>query len=236
MHTCPLGEYRPYCRHAKFAARPHFSVTLGRVSMNGMYRRSLALIFPLLFAGQTLRAQAHPPRLEEAKSRAASPARIVPAPLVLFGAIPVSTRSVEARKFAELSLDKYENVLLHDAVIQAQHATEKDPNFALGYALLSHASRAAIPNIAALERAKALLPQAPHDEQLLVRWMTGIQDGNLLPAIASMNDLLKRYPKNKHVLYLISDWLFAQQDFDRSQKMMESLLQIDPKFAPVLNN
>ena len=144
--------------------------------MNRMYRSSLALIFPVLFAAQMIRAQEHPPRVEEAKSRAASSPRVAPAPLLLFGAIPVSTRSVEARKFAELSLDKYENVLLHDAVIQAQHATEKDPNFALGYALLSFASRTGIPNIAALERAKALLPQAPPDEQLLVRWMTGIQD------------------------------------------------------------
>jgi tetratricopeptide (TPR) repeat protein len=203
--------------------------------MNRMYRSSLALIFPVLFTAQMIRAQEHPPRVEEAKSRAASSPRIAPAPLLLFGAIPVSTRSVEARKFAEMSLDKYENVLMHDAIVQAQHATEKDPDFALGYALLSFASRAGIPNSAALERAKVLLPHAPADEQLLVRWMTGIQDGNLLPAIASMNDLLKRYPKNRHVLYLISEWLFTQQDFDRSQKMMESLLQIDPKFPPVLN-
>src|ERR1700737_5009300 len=203
--------------------------------MKRMYRRSLALILPVLFVGQTLRAQAHPPRLEEAKSRPASSARIAPAPLLLFGAIPVSTRSVEARKFAELSLNKYENVLLHDAIVQAQHATEKDPDFALGYALLSLASRNGVPNSAALERAKVLMPHAPPDEQLLVRWMTGIQDHNLLPAISSMNDLLKRYPKNKHVLYLISGGLFRQQDFDRSQKMMETLLQIDPGFPPVLN-
>jgi tetratricopeptide (TPR) repeat protein len=203
--------------------------------MNRMYRSSLALIFPVLFTAQMIGAQEHPPRVEEAKSRAARSPRIAPADLLLFGTIPVSTRSVEARKFAELSLDKYENVLMHDAVVQAQHATEKDPDFALGYALLSFASRTGIPNSAALERAKVLLPHAPPDEQLLVRWMTGIQDHNLLPAIASMNDLLKRYPKNKHVLYLVSEWLFAQQDFDRSQKMMESLLQIDPSFPPVLN-
>src|SRR6202140_1647254 len=210
-------------------------MTLGRVSMNRMYRSSLALIFPVLFTAQMIRAQEHPPRVEEAKSHAASSPRIAPAPLLLFGTIPVSTRSVEARKFAELSLSKYENVLLHDAIVQARHATEKDPGFALGYALLSLASRSGVPNTAALERAKVLLPQAPPDEQLLVRWMTGIQDHNLLPAIASMNDLLKRYPKNKHVLYLISEWLFGQQDFDRSQKMMESLLEIDPNFPPVLN-
>jgi predicted Zn-dependent protease len=234
MHTCPLGQYRRFRRHAKFAAGPHFSI-LGRVFMNRIYRRSLALIFPVLFAAQTLRAQEHTARVEEAKSRAASPAHIAPAPLLLFGTIPVSTRSIEARKFAELSMEKYENVLLHDAVVQAQHATEKDPDFALGYALLSLASRHGIPNSAALERAKVLLPHAPADEQLLVRWMIGVQDRNLLPAIASMNDLLKRYPKNKHVLYLISEWLYGQQDFDRAQKMMESLLQSDPGFAPVLN-
>jgi len=203
--------------------------------MNRMYRRSVALILPVVFATQILRAQEHPPRVEEARSRAASSARIAPAPLLLFDTIPVSTRSVEARKFAELALDKYENVLLHDAVVQAKHATEKDPDFALGYALLSLASRNGVPNGAALERAKVLMPHAPADEQLLVRWMTGIQDHNLLPAITSMNDLLKRYPKNKHVLYLISEWLFGQQDFDRSQKMMESLLQSEPNFPPVLN-
>ena len=203
--------------------------------MNRMYRRSLALIFPVLLAAQITRAQEHAPRVEEAKSRAAGSTRIAPVPLLLFGTIPVSTRSVEARKFAEMSLDKYENVMLDDSIVLAQHATEKDPEFAFGYALLSFASRRGIPNSAALARAKALLPHTSPDEQLLVRWMTGIQDNNLLAAIASMNDLLKRYPKNKHVLYLTSEWLFLQQDFDHSQKMMESLLQIDPAFPPVLN-
>src|ERR1700737_3499649 len=203
--------------------------------MNRMYRRSLALIFPVLLAAQITRAQEHAPRVEEAKSRAAGSTRIAAVPLLLFGAIPVSTRSVEARKFAEMSLDKYENVMLDDSIVLAQHTTEKDPEFAFGYALLSFASRRGIPNSAALARAKALLPHASPDEQLLVRWMTGIQDNNLLAAIASMNDLLKRYPKNKHVLYLTSEWLFLQQDYERSQKMMESVLQLDPNFAPVLN-
>ena len=83
--------------------------------MNRMYRRSLALIFPVLLAAQITRAQEHPPRVEEAKSRAAGSTRVAPAPLLLFGAIPVSTRSVEARKFAEMSLDKYENVMLDDS-------------------------------------------------------------------------------------------------------------------------
>ena len=155
--------------------------------------------------------------------------------MLLFGSIPVSTRSVEARKAAELALDKYEAVMLDDAVVHAQHATELDHNFALGYAVLSFASRRGVANEAALARAKALLPLATPDEQLMVRWMTSLQDRNLLPAIASMNDLLKRYPKNKHVLYLTSEWLYLQEDFERSQKMMESLRDLDPNYPPVLN-
>ena len=203
--------------------------------MNRMSQRSLALIFPLLFAVPGMQAQIQPPHVQQAKSRAAGAPRLTPVPMLVFGAIPVSTRSQEARKFADLALDKYEDVMMDDAVVQAQHATEKDHEFALGYAVLSFTSRRTVPNAAALARAKALLPRATPDEQLLVRWMISIQDRDLLPAIASMNDLLKRYPKNKHVLYLTSEWLYSQQDYERSQKMMESVLQLDPNFAPVLN-
>jgi tetratricopeptide (TPR) repeat protein len=181
------------------------------------------------------RAQDHPPQVQETKSRAAGAPRLAPAPLLLFNALPVSTRSPEARRYAELALDKYENVLLHDSLIQAHHAIEADHNFAFGYALLGYISRSSIPDQAALNRAKALMPLATPDEQMLIRWMVSVQDRNLLPAISSMNDLLKRYPKNKHILYLTSTWLYSQQDFDRSQKMMEAILQLDPKFPPVLN-
>jgi tetratricopeptide (TPR) repeat protein len=203
--------------------------------MMRMSDKILALTLPLLLGAQVIRSQDHPPRVQETKSRAAGAPRIAPVPLLLFGSIPVSTRSQEARKLTEQALDKYESVLLDDAIVTAQQATEKDRDFALGYAVLSFASRRNTANPAALARAKALLPRATPDEQLMVRWMTSIQERNLLPAIASMNDLLKRYPKNKHVLYLTSEWLYSQQDFDHSQKMMESLLQLEPNFPPVLN-
>ncbi len=203
--------------------------------MKRMYQFGIAPILLFLVSAQVTFSQEHPPRVQEAKSRAAGAPRLVPLHMMLFGTIPVSTRSPEARKFAELALDKYENVMVDDAVVQAEHAVEKDHNFALGYALLSFVSRRSVPNDAALARAKTLLPQATPDEQLLARWMISIQERNLLPAIASMNDLLKRYPKNKHVLYLTSTWLYNQEDFERSQKMMETILQLEPNYPPVLN-
>ena len=181
-------------------------------------------------------AQTAAPHVEEATARAAKGhPRVAPAPQQLFGGIPLATRSEDARKFVELALDKYENALIEDAVVHARHATEKDPQFALGFAVLAFTTRRSVPDAAALARAKALIPHATPGEQLLVRWMTSVEGSDLLPAITSMNDLLKRYPKDKHVVYLTAEWLYFQQDYERSRKMMEQVLQIDPDFPPALN-
>jgi predicted Zn-dependent protease len=202
--------------------------------MGRSFVRLLVLISPALFAICAL-AQTTTPSTESVASRSATGTTPIARPLKqLFGMIPISTHSQEALKFAELSMDKYENGLLDDAVVHARHATEKDPQFALGYALLSFASRSGIPDSAALTKAKTLLPHATPDEQLLVRWMTSIQDRDLLPAIMNMNNLLKRHPKDKHVLYLAAEWLYSQEDYDRARTMMESVRELDPNFAPVL--
>jgi len=204
--------------------------------MNRFSARVLLLIFPSLW-GCPAWAQSPAPRVEVTKARkTSSAARIAPvARQQLFGSIPVSTRSQEARKFVELSLDKYENHIVDGALANARKAINKDPQFALGYAALSLASLASIPDSAALARAKSLLPRATPDEQLLIRWMTSISDRDLLPAISAMNDLLKRYPDNKHVLYIIADWLYSQQDYDRSRQMLETVQRLDPDFPPALN-
>jgi tetratricopeptide (TPR) repeat protein len=203
--------------------------------MNRVTARCLLLIFPSVFGVQSW-AQDAAPHVEQARTRTptASP-HVALVPQRLFGAIPISTHSDAARKFVELAVDKYENDLLDDAIVHAEHATESDSQFAFAYAFLSFAARRGTPNAAALARAKALLPRATPDEQLLVRWMTSIQDGDLLPAIMTMNDLLKRYPKDEHVLYLTAEWLYFQQDYDRARQMLETTLQIDPNFPPALN-
>ena len=197
--------------------------------------RYFLLIFPSFFASSVW-AQAPAPHVEDTSSRAAkNTPRVAPVSQQLFGAISISTKSEEARKLVELAWDKYENAMYDGAVTQARHATEKDPQSALGYALVSFAARRGMPDATALAKAKSLLPRATPDEQLLVRWMTSIQDPNLLPAIVNMNDLLKRFPKDKHVLYLTAEWLFLQQDYDRARSMMETALQLDPNFPAVLN-
>jgi tetratricopeptide (TPR) repeat protein len=153
----------------------------------------------------------------------------------LFNSIPVSTHSADANKSLEIAFDKYESGLLDDAVVHARHATEKDSQYSLAYAFLSFVEQRNVPDANALAHAKSLLPRATPDEQLIVRWMTSVEEGDLLPAILTMNNLLKRYPENKHILYLTSEWLYSQQDYDRARQLMETTMRVDPDFAPTLN-
>lgn len=197
--------------------------------------RWLLLIFPSVI-GCPAWAQTSP-HVTEATARKALPSRAI-APVSrqqLFGTFPIATRSEEARTLIETAVDQYENVLLDASVASSREATDKDPHSALAYALWSFAARRGEPAPAALQRAKALAARATPDERLLVNWMLDVQQGNMLPAIRTMNDLLARFPNDKHILYLTSEWLYFQQDYDRSRKMMEKILSLDPNFAPALN-
>jgi hypothetical protein len=197
--------------------------------------RWFLLIFPAFLASGAL-AQTPARHVEPASDRtAARTSPVAPLAQQLFGAIPLSTKSVEARKSLELAWDKYENAMYQSSANLARQAAKKDPHSALSYAMVSFAARRGMPDASALAKAKALLPRASSDERLLVRWMTDIQDHNLLPAIASMNDLLKRYPRDKHVLYVTGEWLFLQQDDDRARTLLETALQVDPNFPAALN-
>jgi tetratricopeptide (TPR) repeat protein len=203
--------------------------------MNRFAARWFLLLFPSFFAVSAW-AQTSAARVEETVARSGEKtAAIAPVPQQLFGAITLSTRSEEARKFLELAINKYEDAMYDDAAIRCRHAAEKDPQSALAYAMLSFSARRTLPDLQALAKAKSLLSHATPDEQLLVRWMTSIQERDLLPAIVNMNELLKRYPRDKHVLYLTGEWLFLQQDEDHAQSLMETALQIDPNFPAVLN-
>jgi len=147
----------------------------------------------------------------------------------------VGSESADARKLVESALDQYENVWLDRSVESARQATEKDPQFALAYAVWSFAARRTQPDFEALRKAETLSANAPADEKLLVRFLTAVQKDDMLPAIVAMNELLSRFPNDSHALYLTAEWLYFQQDYDRSVEMWERLLQQDPNFAPAYN-
>lgn len=197
---------------------------------------SLVALFSLSLAAATAAAQSKAPRVEQARAltnSASSGVSVVPQQL--FGSLPVSTRSAEARQLVEKALDEYENVMLVESLASARKAVQKDPKFALAYAMWSFAARRDVPAPAARAKANALAVAAPPEERLLVRWMTATQSRDLLPAIQSMNDLLAKFPKDKHVLYLTAEWLYFQQDYEKSRQLFEAAAKIDPNFAPAQN-
>jgi tetratricopeptide (TPR) repeat protein len=206
--------------------------------MSRFSARWLFLIFPSLLAVPVCSQQPPPSRVEETAARSASLPAAAVAPVghnSLFGTLPVETRSNDARKLLETAIDQYENVMLDMSTSTARRATEKDPHFALAFAVWSYAASHSQPNPEALQRTKALLPRATPDEKLLINWMVDAQQGDLLPAIGAMNDLVARFPNDKHVLYLTAEWLYFQQDYDRAMQRLAKVIQIDPNFPPALN-
>ena len=206
--------------------------------MNRLVARLGVLALPALLAAQVLAQQPtganasctvsgsrKPPTKSRCLRQSLPPlsgrqgSRIAPAtPHALFGVFPIATRSDEARKLVEKSIDEYENVLLDNSVATAKQATVRDPKFALAYAVWGYAANRTQPAPEAIKHARALLPTAAPDEQLLVNWLLNVQEANNLAAINAMNDLRGRYPADKHVLYLTAEWLYFQQDYARSKK------------------
>jgi len=204
--------------------------------MSRFFARFFLLIFPAAFAS-TVWAQTQPAaHVADASSRtSAKTGAIAPIRLQLFGTIPLSTKSEEARKSLESAWGKYENAMYDASAADARRASQIDASSAFAYAMISFAARRTTPDTAALAKAKSLLSRTASEEQLLVRWMTAVQERDLLPAISAMNDLLKRYPRDKHILYVTGEWLTIQQDDDHAQALLESALRIDPDFPAALN-
>jgi tetratricopeptide (TPR) repeat protein len=198
--------------------------------MNGLLKLSFLAMTGLAAAS----AFAAPQQSASRDDLPEAPAPNAPRPLRVY-AYAVSTRSAEATRLVETSLEQYENVLLDSSVDSARRAAEKDPQFALAYAVWSFAARRTQPNVAALRKAEALAAAAPADERLLVKFLTSVQHGDMLPAISSMNDLLARFPEEGHTLYLTAEWLYFQQDYERSVRTWEKLIRLDPGFAPAYN-
>ncbi len=195
--------------------------------------QKLLVVASMLAAPAWAQQTAH---VEETEGSPTKPAvKAAPAPQKLFGSLAISSKSVDARENLEMAMDQYENAGFDEAVMHAQMATEKDPKFALAYAVWSFSARRTVAAPEALQKAKSLKNRCAGDECLLVRFLTGTQEANYIPAIAAMNDLLAHRPKDKHILYLAGEWLYFQQDFDRAAKLWSASLEIDPKFPPALN-
>jgi tetratricopeptide (TPR) repeat protein len=152
--------------------------------------------------------------------------------------IPVTTKSVDARRNYEMGMLHYEDLLLTEEGLDFfRDAVKADPHFALGHAMLGFATFDPMEAHRHRVLARQFLANASPDERLQIRWLNGTKDGQIVPAIAAMNDLLGKYPNDKQFGNTVAAWLCSgEQAYDRGAEILERLLAKSPDYAPAMNN
>jgi tetratricopeptide (TPR) repeat protein len=150
--------------------------------------------------------------------------------------LPVTTSSEQARSSFEKAMREFEEYRVPDTLLDLRAATKADPAFAQAFILLSRMSQDPAEQAAARKRAKQLAPKVTPSERLLICWLADAQENNYLPAIAGMNDLLAKYPRDQRLAYLAGDWLMQQQRYEQAVVVLERALAIYPDYAAALND
>jgi len=152
--------------------------------------------------------------------------------------VPVTTSSSVAQRAYEMGMVEREDRLFVDEGLEFfREAVRADPQFAMGHAALGYFT--ADPKEAKQESALAVkfIDNASPDEQLLIRWMNGTKNGDLVAAISAMNDLLAKYPNDKRLANMAAEWLCANQGAsEHGEAILVRLLKNDPRYYPAMNN
>src|SRR5580765_5713763 len=152
---------------------------------------------------------------EQSKSENARPDRM-----------PISTSSPEARSLFEQGVVAWENLHIPQALQCWQAAVEKDPNFLLARLYISE--RIPDPDQQALELKKvvALMNSATPDERLMAEWILERRRDNTIGSVAAMNELLNRYPQDKHLYWFAALFVgTTYHQWDRAAELAAQAVQ-----------
>jgi tetratricopeptide (TPR) repeat protein len=155
------------------------------------------------------------------------------------GILPITTKSPAARQLFVGGLVKLENMHGPEAMQDLRKAVQIDPDFALADIMISFESvdPSVDPaeKVAAKDRANAARSKVSHGEQLVIDWLSNSSEGRMVPAIQAMNEVLQQYPNDKFLAWLGAVWVENQQQITRAIPMFERVVQLNPDFAPPLN-
>jgi tetratricopeptide (TPR) repeat protein len=150
--------------------------------------------------------------------------------------LPVTTTSAKARALYEKGMADYENLYLERCNEEWRAAVKEDPNLAVAWAWIAFNSGNPQEVSQARANAKEHAPRATAGEQLMVAWISKVEEGDFLGGITAMNDMLEMYPRDKHLLYLAGNWLMGENGDDQAQRFFEKALAIDKNFPAALND
>ena len=149
--------------------------------------------------------------------------------------VPVTASSPQARMFFDQAMVSFERFRINETLESLRAATKKDPAFAQAFILISELTSDPEEQNRAREKAKSLASHVSSGEQLLIRWLAGVQEETYVPAIAAMNDLLAKYPQDPHLLFLAGRWLEYQDRYEQSAMLLEKAVAIEPDYPAAVN-
>lgn len=151
--------------------------------------------------------------------------------------MPITTSSPEARALFDQGIIAWENLHIREALRYWQAAIAKDPNFLLAHLYISE--RIPDPDQQAVERQRvsALMDSVTPDERLMAEWILERSRDNTIGSLAAMNQLLARYPRDKHLYWFAALSVGTNyHQWDRAAELAAQAVHIDPDFAGALNN
>ena len=158
-----------------------------------------------------------------------------PKPVAKSATLPVTTSSPAARKEFEHAMADLEALRRADAVNDLRTCVKHDPKFAQAQILIAHLTHDPDEQVSARARAQQLAPKATQGERLLIRWLSGVQENNYVPAIAAMNDLLAMYPQDHRTAFLAGRWLVHQRRYAQGIFVLEHAVTLYPNYPAALN-
>jgi len=150
--------------------------------------------------------------------------------------LPITTSSAKARELYYKGMQDYENLYLERCNDDWRAAVKEDPKLAVAWAWIAFNSGNPEEVSAARAKAKELAPKLAPGEQLMIAWISKVQEGDYIGGIVAMNDLLEMYPHDKHLYYLAGNWLMGENGNDQAKRFMLKALAIDKNFPAALND
>lgn len=148
-----------------------------------------------------------------------------------YGANPALAADISAivdKAQVELATDKVSEKTMNEL----QTAVQADPTNSKGHLTLGLILDQLGLTDPAAEQFALAVKYGANDQQALVNLCkTEIKAGRIQPAIALLNEGLKKFPNNAEMLYLVGDYLFHQKSVGDARMVLERAYATDPNIA-----
>jgi tetratricopeptide (TPR) repeat protein len=149
--------------------------------------------------------------------------------------IPITTTSDEARQLFLQARDRLENAEIGKAATLFDQAIQKDPGFALAYAMRSQSGGGSAVTRENREKAMALIGKVSMGERLMIHYIDAQAGGQTALGKQYLDSLLASFPQDKRIQLLAGVYYRGLADYRKSVMYYEQAVKLDSTYAPPYN-